>query len=166
MKGEKQEVKDSKHLISHIQSQYTRFSKGQKLIAQYILKNYDKVAFMTACKLGEEVGVSESTVVRFANALGYSGYPKLQDALQELIKNKLTTVQRVDMVTEFNDDSAILKKILKSDMDNIKETLDGIDEKAFEGNTNVTFIKVGIKTENDGTKGTIWGAENSYLKAY
>ena len=132
MKDSKQEVKDSKYLISHIQSQYTRFSKGQKLIAQYILKNYDKVAFMTACKLGEAVGVSESTVVRFANALGYSGYPKLQDALQELIKNKLTTVQRVDMIKEFNDDSAILKKIVKSDMDNIKDTLDGIDEKAFE----------------------------------
>ncbi len=132
MKDSKQEIKDSKYLISHIQSQYTRFSKGQKLIAQYILKNYDKVAFMTACKLGEAVGVSESTVVRFANALGYSGYPKLQDALQEVIKNKLTTVQRVDMVKEFNDDSAILKKIVKSDMDNIKDTLDGIDEKAFE----------------------------------
>ncbi|WP_289294116.1 MurR/RpiR family transcriptional regulator [Romboutsia ilealis] len=132
MKDSKQEVKDSKYLISHIQSQYTRFSKGQKLIAQYILKNYDKVAFMTACKLGEAVGVSESTVVRFANALGYSGYPKLQDALQEVIKNKLTTVQRVDMVKEFNDDSAILKKIVKSDMDNIKDTLEGIDEKAFE----------------------------------
>lgn len=132
MKDSKQEVKDSKYLISHIQSQYTRFSKGQKLIAQYILKNYDKVAFMTACKLGEMVGVSESTVVRFANALGYSGYPKLQDALQEVIKNKLTTVQRVDMVKEFNDDSAILKKIVKSDMDNIKDTLEEIDEKAFE----------------------------------
>ena len=128
----KQEIKDNKYLISHIQSQYTRFSKGQKLIAQYILKNYDKVAFMTACKLGEAVGVSESTVVRFANALGYSGYPKLQDALQEVIKNKLTTVQRVDMVKEFNDDSAILKKIVKSDMDNIKDTLEEIDEKAFE----------------------------------
>lgn len=132
MKDSKQEIKDSKYLISHIQSQYIRFSKGQKLIAQYILKNYDKVAFMTACKLGEAVGVSESTVVRFANALGYSGYPKLQDALQEVIKNKLTTVQRVDMVKEFNDDSAILKKIVKSDMDNIKDTLEGIDEKAFE----------------------------------
>ena len=132
MKDSKQEVKDSKYLISHIQSQYTRFSKGQKLIAQYILKNYDKVAFMTACKLGETVGVSESTVVRFANALGYSGYPKLQDALQEVIKNKLTTVQRVDMIKEFNDDSAILKKIVKSDIDNIKDTLDEIDEKAFE----------------------------------
>ena len=132
MKDSKQEIKDSKYLISHIQSQYTRYSKGQKLIAQYILKNYDKVAFMTACKLGEAVGVSESTVVRFANALGYSGYPKLQDALQEVIKNKLTTVQRVDMVKEFNDDSAILKKIVKSDMDNIKDTLEEIDEKAFE----------------------------------
>ena len=132
MKDSKQEIKDKKYLISHIQSQYTRFSKGQKLIAQYILKNYDKVAFMTACKLGEAVGVSESTVVRFANALGYSGYPKLQDALQEVIKNKLTTVQRVDMVKEFNDDSAILKKIVKSDMDNIKDTLEEIDEKAFE----------------------------------
>ena len=132
MKDSKQEIKDSKYLISHIQSQYTRFSKGQKLIAQYILKNYDKVAFMTACKLGEAVGVSESTVVRFANALGYSGYPKLQDALQEVIKNKLTTVQRVDMVKEFNDDSAILKKIVKSDMDNIKDTLEEIDEKACE----------------------------------
>ena len=132
MKDSKQEIKDSKYLISHIQSQYTRFSKGQKLIAQYILKNYDKVAFMTACKLGETVGVSESTVVRFANALGYSGYPKLQDALQEVIKNKLTTVQRVDMVKEFNDDSAILKKIVKSDNDNKKDTLEGIDEKAFE----------------------------------
>ena len=136
MKDSKQEIKDSKYLISHIQSQYPRFSKGQKLIAQYILKNYDKVAFMTACKLGETVGVSESTVVRFANALGYSGYPKLQDALQELIKNKLTTVQRVDMVKEFNDDSAILKKIVKSDIDNIKDTLDEIDEKAFEEASN------------------------------
>ncbi len=132
MKDLKLESKDSKQLISHIQSQYTKFSKGQKLIAQYLLNNYDKVAFMTACKLGETVGVSESTVVRFANVLGYSGYPKLQDALQELIKNKLTTVQRMDMDDEFNNDSYILKKILKSDIDNIKDTLDEIDEKAFE----------------------------------
>lgn len=132
MKDLKLESKDSKQLISHIQSQYTKFSKGQKLIAQYLLNNYDKVAFMTACKLGETVGVSESTVVRFANVLGYSGYPKLQDALQELIKNKLTTVQRMDMDDEFNNDSYILKKILKSDIDNIKDTLDCIDEKHFE----------------------------------
>lgn len=129
---EKIEMKDSKDLISNIQGQYARLSKGQKLIAQYILNNYDKVAFMTACKLGETVGVSESTVVRFANALGYSGYPKLQEALQELIKNKLTTVQRVEMArSEYSDDATILNKVLKSDIDNIRDTLEGIDKDAF-----------------------------------
>ncbi len=127
-----EQLKDSKQLISNMQAQYPRFSKGQKLIAKYILENYDKVAFMTACKLGDIVGVSESTVVRFANALGYSGYPKLQAALQELIKNKLTTVQRVEMAKEYNDDSTILNKVLKSDIDNIRTTLDEIDTKAFE----------------------------------
>lgn len=130
------DLKDSKKLISDIQAQYTRFSKGQKLIAQYILSNYDKVAFMTACKLGDTVGVSESTVVRFANALGYSGYPKLQAALQELIKNKLTTVQRVEMANEYRDDYTILNKVLKSDMDNIRGTLEEIDKKAFEDSAN------------------------------
>ena len=133
---ETNEMKDSKHLISNIQSQYTRLSKGQKLIAQYILNNYDKVAFMTACKLGETVGVSESTVVRFANALGYSGYPKLQAALQELIKNKLTTVQRVEMAHDYSDDFAILNKVLKSDIDNIRSTLEDIDERAFKEASN------------------------------
>ena len=128
----KNNINDSKQLISIIQSRYPKMSKGQKLIAQYIIKNYDKVAFMTASKLGDTVGVSESTVVRFANALGYSGYPKLQDALQELIKNKLTTVQRVKMSNEdYSDDTAILSKVLKSDIDNIRGTLDEIDPKAF-----------------------------------
>ncbi|MBP3930295.1 MAG: MurR/RpiR family transcriptional regulator, partial [Peptostreptococcaceae bacterium] len=125
------DFKDSKQLIEDIQQQYTRLSKGQKLIAQYLIDNYDKVAFMTASKLGEEVGVSESTVVRFANALGFSGYPKMQDALQELIKNKLTTVQRVEMNQEYSDDGKILNKVLKSDMDNIKDTLDEMDESLF-----------------------------------
>lgn len=129
-------LKDSKQLINNIKAQYPRFSKGQKLIAKYILENYDKVAFMTACKLGDIVGVSESTVVRFANALGYSGYPKLQAALQELIKNKLTTVQRVEMAKEYNDDTTILNKVLKSDIDNIKTTSEDLDEKAFEEASN------------------------------
>ncbi|RDY24294.1 MurR/RpiR family transcriptional regulator [Romboutsia maritimum] len=133
---ETKEMRDSKQLISSIQSQFARLSKGQKLIAQYILKNYDKVAFMTACKLGETVGVSESTVVRFANALGYSGYPKLQAALQELIKNKLTTVQRVEMAHEYSDDCTILNKVLKSDIDNIRSTLEEVNEKAFEESSN------------------------------
>lgn len=130
--NETKDFKDSKQLIDDIQKQYPRLSKGQKLIAQYLISNYDKVAFMTASKLGEEVGVSESTVVRFANALGFSGYPKLQDALQELIKNKLTTVQRVEMNQEYSDDCKILSKVLKSDIDNIKDTLDNLDERMFQ----------------------------------
>lgn len=129
---EKKLQNDNKQLINIIQAQYPRLSKGQKLIAQYIINNYDKVAFMTASKLGDTVGVSESTVVRFANALGYAGYPKLQEGLQELIKNKLTTVQRVEMANEdYSDDSTILSKVLKSDIDNIRGTLDEIDPKAF-----------------------------------
>lgn len=129
---DKKSKNDNKQLINIIQAQYSRLSKGQKLIAQYIINNYDKVAFMTASKLGEAVGVSESTVVRFANALGYAGYPKLQEGLQELIKNKLTTVQRVEMANEdYSDDSIILSKVLKSDIDNIRGTLDEIDPKAF-----------------------------------
>lgn len=130
--NETKDFKDSKQLIDDIQKQYPRLSKGQKLIAQYLISNYDKVAFMTASKLGEEVGVSESTVVRFANALGFSGYPKLQDALQELIKNKLTTVQRVEMNQEYSDDCKILNKVLKSDIDNIKHTLEDLDEAIFQ----------------------------------
>ena len=122
---DKKSKNDNKQLINIIQAQYSRLSKGQKLIAQYIINNYDKVAFMTASKLGEAVGVSESTVVRFANALGYAGYPKLQEGLQELIKNKLTTVQRVEMANEdYSDDSTILSKVLKSDIDNIKATFE------------------------------------------
>lgn len=134
---DKKSKNDNKQLINIIQAQYSRLSKGQKLIAQYIINNYDKVAFMTASKLGEAVGVSESTVVRFANALGYAGYPKLQEGLQELIKNKLTTVQRVEMANEdYSDDSTILSKVLKSDIDNIRSTLEEIDERAFKEASN------------------------------
>ena len=84
-------------LFNTIQSQYAGFSKGQKLIAKYICEEYDKAAFMTASKLGKTVGVSESTVVRFATELGYDGYPALQKAVQEMIRNRLTSVQRIDV---------------------------------------------------------------------
>lgn len=127
---ETKDLIDSKYLIQNIQSQYTRLSKGQRIIAQYVISNYDKVAFMTAAALSEKVGVSESTVVRFATTLGFEGYPKFQKALQELIKNKLTTVQRVEM-EEYDSDDTILNKVLKSDIDNIKETLEEIDKNAF-----------------------------------
>ncbi|MEG1158537.1 MAG: N-acetylmannosamine kinase, partial [Christensenellaceae bacterium] len=86
------------NVMDKIDQEYCKMSKGQKLIAAYILKNYDKAAFMTAATLSDVVGVSESTVVRFAYALDYDGYPKLQKELQEVIQNKLTTVQRLNLM--------------------------------------------------------------------
>ncbi|MGL5440619.1 MAG: MurR/RpiR family transcriptional regulator [Filifactoraceae bacterium] len=138
--------KNKKDLISVIQAEFSKLSKGQKIIAQYILSNYDKAAFMTAAKLGSTVGVSESTVVRFANALGFPGYPELQKSLQELIKNKLTTVQRVEMSKEYSSDFTILKKVLRSDINNIKGTLDEISPEAFENviNRMITAKKIYI----------------------
>jgi len=118
-------------MIKRIQEGMPNMSKGQKLIANYIIDHYDKAAFMTAAKLGEVVGVSESTVVRFAIELGYDGYPKLQKVLQELIKNKLTAIQRIEVSsTRINEDN-ILKSVLQSDMEKIKITMEDIDQASF-----------------------------------
>lgn len=130
---------NSKDLMRLIQARFSRLSKGQKLIAEYILKNYDKAAFMTAAKLGGSVGVSESTVVRFANELGFSGYPKLQKALQELIKNKLTTVQRLELSNDYVSEGYALKGVLKADMENIRATLEKINYNTFEEVVNKIF---------------------------
>ena len=130
---------NSKDLMRLIQSKFPRLSKGQKLIAEYILKSYDKAAFMTAAKLGVSVGVSESTVVRFANELGFSGYPKLQKALQELIKNKLTTVQRLELSNDYVSEGYALKGVLKADMENIRTTLEKINYNTFEEVVNKIF---------------------------
>lgn len=119
-------------LMRVIQTNFHRLSKGQKIIAQYIMNNYDKAAFMTAAKLGEKVGVSESTVVRFANAIGYIGYPQLQKQLQEMVKTKLTTVQRIEMSSDYTNKDSVLKNILKSDMENIRTTMEEIDVSSFE----------------------------------
>lgn len=123
-------------LMRMIQTKFSRLSKGQKLIAEYILKHYDKAAFMTAAKLGASVGVSESTVVRFANQLGYEGYPELQKALQELIKNKLTTAQRIELSNDFIIPNNALKGVLKSDIENIRSTMEKINYEAFESTVN------------------------------
>lgn len=119
-------------LIRLIQAKFHNLSKGQKIIAQFIMSNYDKAAFMTAAKLGEKVGVSESTVVRFANAIGFIGYPQLQKQLQEMVKTKLTTVQRIEMSSDYSNEEGILKNVLKADMENIRSTLDEIDYSVFE----------------------------------
>lgn len=133
-------TESSKDLMRLIQLRFSRLSKGQKLIAEYILKNYDKAAFMTAARLGISVGVSESTVVRFANELGFSGYPKLQKALQELIKNKLTTVQRLELSNDYISEGYALKGVLKADMENIRATLEKINYNTFEEVVNKIFV--------------------------
>lgn len=118
-------------LMKRIQENLQDMSKGQKLIANYIVQHYDKAAFMTAAKLGEVVGVSESTVVRFAIELGYEGYPKLQKILQELIKSKLTAVQRIEVSSSRISEDNVLKSVLNSDMEKIKITLEEVNQDSF-----------------------------------
>lgn len=121
----------SNDLMKIIQSSIPNFSKGQKLIAAFIINHYDKAAFMTAAKLGEEVGVSESTVVRFANEIGFDGYPRLQKVLKELIKSKLTSVQRIEVSSNRISEDNIVKSVLQSDIEKIKLTLDDMDTATF-----------------------------------
>ncbi|HCU32829.1 MAG TPA: N-acetylmannosamine kinase [Ruminococcaceae bacterium] len=122
----------SRDLIHSITQQMPGFSKGQKLIAQYILAHYDKAAFMTAAKLGMTVGVSESTVVRFASELGFDGYPQLQRALQELIRNRLTSVQRMEVTSDQLGDGNILHKVLNLDIEKIRRTMEKASVEDFE----------------------------------
>ncbi len=120
------------HLLSRIEVNMNSFSKGQKRIANYIEEHYDQAAFMTASKLGKTVGVSESTVVRFATELGYSGYPKLQKAMQEMIRDKLTSVQRIDVTTNRIGDDDVLESIMNQDIDKIRRTLEETSHKDFD----------------------------------
>ena len=125
-------------LISVIQNNYYKFSKGQKQIAQFIIDHYDKAAFMTAAKIGETVDVSESTVVSFASSIGYSGFPELQKALQVLIKNKLTTVQRIGLDDDIiNDADKLHKKIIKNEMNNMRSLYESIDTKSLDKATEI-----------------------------
>ena len=123
----------NRDILAVIQSQMPTFSKGQKLIANYILQSYDKAAFMTASKLGKTVKVSESTVVRFAAELGYDGYPAMQRTLQEMIRNKLTSIQRIEVADDRMGNHDILSMVMHSDMEKLRMTLDQIDREAFDG---------------------------------
>ncbi|SHE54732.1 transcriptional regulator, RpiR family [Caldanaerobius fijiensis DSM 17918] len=118
-------------LIDRIKQHLPEFSKSQRLIAEYILEHYDKAAFMTASKLGKKINVSESTVVRFANAIGFEGYPELQKSLQDLVKMKLTTIQRLELAEDYTENNNIVQFVLKSDLENIKATLDTLDIDVF-----------------------------------
>ena len=109
----------------------TSFSKGQKLIASYILAHYDKAAYLTASKLGTLVGVSESTVVRFAIELGYEGYPDFQNSLRKLIRNRLTSFQRIEVTNNLIGDGDEIEKVLTSDIDKIRRTMEEVDRDVF-----------------------------------
>ena len=118
-------------ILTYIQENMTSFSKGQKLIANYILQSYDKAAFMTASKLGKTVNVSESTVVRFAAELGFDGYPSMQKTLQEMIRNKLTAIQRVEVSKERIGNQDVMTMVMQSDIEKIRMTLDETDQVSF-----------------------------------
>lgn len=119
------------NLLSLINERMSGFSKGQKLIAVFITEHYDKAAFMTASKLGATVGVSESTVVRFATELGYDGYPKMQKAMQEMIRDKLTSVQRIEVTKSRLSGSDVLSSVLNQDIEKIRRTLEETSKDDF-----------------------------------
>jgi DNA-binding MurR/RpiR family transcriptional regulator len=121
-----------RNLLKEIEDNFPKFSKSQKIISKYILENYDKAAYMTASKLGKAVNVSESTVVRFAIELGFEGYPEFQHALQEIVRIRLTSFQRMDVTNSLIGDGDVLTKVLNSDIDKIKRTIEDIDREAFE----------------------------------
>ena len=121
----------SRDILTVIQDSMHTFSKGQRKIANFILESYDKAAFMTASRLGQKVGVSESTVVRFAFELGYDGYPDMQRSLQKMIRNRLTTVQRIEVTNDRLGDQDLLSMVLQSDVEKIRQTLEELDRDSF-----------------------------------
>ncbi len=118
--------------ISRINDKFNKMSKSHKKVATFILDHYEQAAFMTAAKLGATVGISESTVVRFAYCLGYEGYPEFQEALAEWVKNKLNSVQKIGAKYGKSTQSEILTAVLTADMENISSTIEHVDPQAFE----------------------------------
>ena len=119
------------NLLGRLNKQYSTMSKGQKRLADYISDHYDKAVFMTAARLGSEVGVSESTTVRFAVQMGYDGFPEFHRALEELVMNKLNSIQRMEVTYGRIPQSKILDTVLQADIDKIKLTLEQTDREAF-----------------------------------
>lgn len=125
-------MKTNNELLQRIDEKYPRLSKGQKKLSDYIRQEYDKAAFLTAAKMGDMVGVSESTVVRYAMTLGYKGYPEFQKALEELVRTKLNSIQRMEVTYGRISQGEILASVLQSDIEKIKLTMDSLDQEAFE----------------------------------
>ncbi|MGM9590429.1 MAG: MurR/RpiR family transcriptional regulator [Faecousia sp.] len=126
----------SHDVLSILQEKSPTFSKGQRRIAQYIVESYDKAAFMTANRLGKTVGVSESTVVRFAVELGFDGYPSMQKAMQEMVLNRLTSVQRIEVANDRLGDQDVVSTVIHSDMEKLRQTGETIDRVEFKSAVN------------------------------
>ncbi len=126
----------SKDILSVLQNKAHGFSKGQRLLAGYITESYDKAAFMTASRLGKTVGVSESTVVRFAVELGYDGYPEMQKAMQDMVLNRLTSVQRIEVANDRIGSQDVLNTVLHADIDKLRQTAEVISREDFESAVN------------------------------
>jgi len=121
----------SNDILTLLQEKSPAFSKGQRLIAKYITESYDKAAFMTAHRLGKTVGVSESTVVRFAVDLGFDGYPSMQKSMQEMVLNRLTSVQRIEVANDRFSDQDIVSMVIQSDIEKLRQTLDTVNRDDF-----------------------------------
>lgn len=126
-------------VLSLLQEKAPTFSKGQRLIAKYITQSYDKAAFMTANRLGKTVGVSESTVVRFAVELGFDGYPSMQKAMQEMVLNRLTSVQRIEVANDRIGDQDVLSMVIHSDIDKLRQTGETVDRQQFQSAVNAVL---------------------------
>lgn len=125
-------MKKDNNLVERINKNFTSMSKGQKKLATFYLSSYDKAVFMTAAKVGKTVGVSESTVVRFATLLGYKGYPEFQKAIEEMVQEKLNSIERIEVATGNMSGNEVLESVLRADAEKIKLTIDNIDRQAFE----------------------------------
>lgn len=123
---------DNNEILDRIKDHMGSLSKGQKKIASYVTDNYDTAAFMTAAKLGKITGVSESTVVRFASLLGYDGYPEFQSKLEEMVKGRLNSIERIEIAAGSMEQAKVLENVLKADADKINLTLENIDRNAFD----------------------------------
>lgn len=151
-------------LLKTIEDKIPSFSKSQKLIANFILQHYEKAAYMTALKLGNAVNVSESTVVRFAIELGYEGYPQLQRSLQNHIKNKLTSLQRMDVTRSRIGDDDPLTGVLNQDIDKIRRTLETVDRESFDNAVATIVASKRIYIQGAMSSGLLTGFMHYYLR--
>lgn len=145
------------NLLSRLEDKSIKYSKSHRKIADFIITNYDKAAFMTAAALGEKVGVSESTVVRFASELGFKGYPEMQKELQQMIKTKLTTVQRMEVSQSLIGNNDIISTVLNDDINLIRQTAETVSKEAFDN---------AVKAINNAKKIYILGVRSSAALAY